>query len=106
VRQVRFNAWHYSDDQLWTGLMSHLFQVLAAPDNGEPDVSPAGQRSVIATRTRLRSKLAQKEQASRRLGAELKAAEAVPRPSGPLAWLLTPVYDTRAWGAAADPAGR
>jgi len=29
VRQVRFNAWHYSDDHLWVGLVEHLFRELA-----------------------------------------------------------------------------
>jgi WD40 repeat protein len=32
VRQVRFNAWHYSDDHLWVGLVEHLFKELAKPD--------------------------------------------------------------------------
>jgi WD40 repeat protein len=31
VRQVRFNAWHYSDDHLWVGLVEHLFRELARP---------------------------------------------------------------------------
>jgi hypothetical protein len=35
VRQVRFNAWHYHDDQLWVGLVEHLFQSLAAEDSGD-----------------------------------------------------------------------
>ncbi|MFF1609738.1 P-loop NTPase fold protein [Amycolatopsis sp. NPDC058278] len=36
IRQVRFNAWHYSDDHLWTGLIEQLLSALraekAAPD--------------------------------------------------------------------------
>ena len=28
VRQVRFNAWHYSDDHLWVGLIEQLFDQL------------------------------------------------------------------------------
>lgn len=31
VRQIRFNAWHYSDDHLWVGLVEHLFRELARP---------------------------------------------------------------------------
>ncbi|OLF11495.1 hypothetical protein BLA60_11025 [Actinophytocola xinjiangensis] len=31
VRQVTFNAWHYSDDHLWVGLIEHLFRELATP---------------------------------------------------------------------------
>ena len=30
VRQVRFNARDYSDDQLWSGLVDHLFRALAS----------------------------------------------------------------------------
>src|SRR5262249_21982505 len=56
VRQVRFNAWDYSDDQLWSGLVDHLFRVLAAdPDNPSPSPDP---RSVAAERTRRRRTLA------------------------------------------------
>ncbi|WP_280408127.1 P-loop NTPase fold protein [Nocardia brasiliensis] len=36
VKQVRFNAWHYSDDHLWVGLVEHLFQELAPVDTTEP----------------------------------------------------------------------
>jgi WD40 repeat protein len=38
VCQVRFNAWHYSDEQVWTGLISHLLGELAgaAADNRTP----------------------------------------------------------------------
>ncbi len=38
IRQVRFNAWHYSDDKLWAGLVSRLFEALKAPeDSGTVD---------------------------------------------------------------------
>lgn len=34
LRQVTFNAWHYSDDHLWVGLVEHLFRELrSAPAN-------------------------------------------------------------------------
>ena len=36
VRQVRFNAWHYSDDQVWVGLVNHLFQTLAGTAVSSP----------------------------------------------------------------------
>jgi WD domain, G-beta repeat/KAP family P-loop domain len=38
VRQVSFNAWHYSDDRLWAGLIEHLFRELASPTGAEPTV--------------------------------------------------------------------
>ncbi|WP_049574568.1 S1 family peptidase [Streptomyces sp. SBT349] len=39
VRQIRFNAWHYSEDHLWTGLVEHLFAELAH----EEATAPAGE---------------------------------------------------------------
>lgn len=46
VRQVRFNAWHYAEEHLWTGLVDHLFRELAhAPDTEEPpDVGARSRR--------------------------------------------------------------
>ena len=95
VRQVRFNAWHYSDDHLWAGLVSHLFHVLAAPPAPEPDAAAADQRAVAAERERLRADLAAKQAASDTLAGDLKAAEAVPRPAGALGWLGSPWFAVR-----------
>jgi WD40 repeat protein len=89
VRQVRFNAWHYSDDQLWAGLISHLFEVLAAPadpvaDAGAPDQRPvaADRQSVAAERDRLRAELAARQAASDKLTADLKTADDLRQPVG------------------------
>lgn len=95
VRQVRFNAWHYSDDHLWAGLVSHLFQVLAAPPDPEPDAAASDQRAVAAERERLRADLAATQAASDTLAGELKAADAVPRPAGALGWLGSPWFAAR-----------
>lgn len=44
VRQVTFNAWHYSDDRLWAGLATQLFRALAEPDRPDaPESSPSDQ---------------------------------------------------------------
>jgi WD40 repeat protein len=94
VRQVRFNAWHYSDDQLWTGLVSHLFEKLASPLSPVSDGSTPDQQ-VIAKRKKLRHDLEKTQRASRQLAAELKAVDAVPRRSGLLAWFASPIYDIR-----------
>ena len=40
VRQVRFNAWDYSDDQVWSGLVDHLFRDLAS-DPADQSASPS-----------------------------------------------------------------
>jgi hypothetical protein len=47
VRQIRFNAWHYHDDQLWVGLVEHIFHNLVAEEPDELD----------ARRERLRAQL-------------------------------------------------
>jgi WD40 repeat protein len=35
VRQVRFNAWHYAETDLWASLVTELFTQLAGPGSGE-----------------------------------------------------------------------
>lgn len=39
LRQVSFNAWHYSDDHLWVGIVEHLFRELASAPGEEPDAA-------------------------------------------------------------------
>jgi hypothetical protein len=60
VRQVSFNAWHYSDDQLWTGLIEHLFRELASPaEAASTDTAPADaeeQRRMRASLDDLRAR--------------------------------------------------
>ncbi len=99
VRQVRFNAWDYSDDQLWSGLVDNLFRTLAADSDsssGLPDSS-----TVLAERAMLRRKLAEREAEGRRLSEGLRAADRVRRPRGFLAWLGSPTY---AWRVSAGAA--
>jgi WD40 repeat protein len=95
VRQVRFNAWHYSDERLWAGLVSHLFDVLAAPASEAEDESAPDPRSVAAERGKLKAVREGKRQASRQLEGKLKAADALSRPAGSLAWLMSPGYAAR-----------
>jgi WD domain, G-beta repeat/KAP family P-loop domain len=99
VRQVRFNAWHYSDDYLWAGLVSHLFRVLAdpdAPDDPDPGAGgPAGAGEIQARRAELESALAGRQEDSDRLAAELAAADQLAQPQGSLAWLGSPRYAVR-----------
>jgi hypothetical protein len=95
VRQVRFNAWHYSDEQLWAGLVSHLFDVLAAPASEAEDESVPDPRSVAAERGKLTAERDGKRRASRQLEGKLKAADALSRPAGSLGWLMSPWYAAR-----------
>ena len=98
VRQVRFNAWDYSDDQLWSGLVDHLFRALAAdPDSSSGLPDPA---AVQAERATLRRELAEQEAEEQRLSGGLRAADRARRPQGFLAWLGSPAYTWRVMAAA------
>jgi hypothetical protein len=93
VRQVRFNAWDYSDDQLWSGLVEHLFRVLAEdPDSSSPPPNPG---AVEAERRRLRRVLTEQEAEADRISSGLHAADRSVKPEGFLAWLDSPVYTWR-----------
>jgi hypothetical protein len=99
VRQVRFNAWDYSDDQLWSGLVDHLFRALAAdPDSSSGLPDPA---TVQAERATLRRELAEREAEEQRLSGGLRAADRAGRPQGFLVWLGSPAYTWRVVAAAA-----
>ncbi|MFG2971206.1 P-loop NTPase fold protein [Streptomyces sp. NPDC048288] len=56
VRQVTFNAWHYSDDRLWAGLATHLFRALVEPDR--PDGLESSTDQAEERRHELRNELA------------------------------------------------
>ena len=98
VRQVRFNAWDYSDDQLWSGLVEHLFNALAADPGSSP--APPDPGTVEAERRALRGNLAEQEAAGERLSSELRAADRAVQPQGFLAWLGSPAYTWRVATAA------
>jgi WD40 repeat protein len=98
VRQVRFNAWHYSDEQLWSGLVSHLFDVLAGPtrESGEADgQGPANPRAVAAKRAQLKFERDEAEHANRALAEKLRTADAMSQSAGALHWLVSPWYAAR-----------
>ncbi|MDI5963366.1 P-loop NTPase fold protein [Streptantibioticus silvisoli] len=56
IRQVGFNAWHYNDADVWTGLISHLFHAIAE-DPEESDAAPQDLREARASADRLREQL-------------------------------------------------
>lgn len=67
VQQVRFNAWHYSDDHLWSGLAEHLFRSLARQTPTEvPD-----PKTVRSRRDTLLVELSEGESKHERLNKEL-----------------------------------
>jgi WD domain, G-beta repeat/KAP family P-loop domain len=95
VRQARFNAWDYSDDQLWSGLVEHLFRTLADSSSAPPDPG-----TVEAERRALRRNLAEQEAAGERLSSGLRTADRAVQPQGFLAWLGSPAYTWRVVAAA------
>ncbi|MFJ2239723.1 translation initiation factor IF-2 N-terminal domain-containing protein [Streptomyces sp. NPDC087859] len=79
IRQIRFNAWHFSDDHLWTGLVDRLFQSLTDLSGQAPyDTDPERAR---AEREDLTARVASLEEDQRRLHTELSRAAAA-RPTG------------------------
>lgn len=78
VRQVRFNAWHYAEDHLWTGLVDHLFRELAA-EGTEEQAQAVPLEEIRRRRGRLRGQMEQARSDVERLQAALdSAAEASP----------------------------
>jgi hypothetical protein len=90
VRQVRFNAWDYSDDQVWCGLVDHLFGALAAGLGGA-EAPPASQDERVA----LRRELAATETEEQRLGEALRAADRAARPTRFPSGFGSPAYAAR-----------
>ena len=108
IRQVRFNAWDYSDDKVWAGLAERLFQELAAepcnpPSPGEPEATEAATE---AERVALGRELAAREAEERRLSDALTTADGTARPGGYLAGLSSPAYGLRVMAIAASEFGR
>ncbi|MEW2519927.1 P-loop NTPase fold protein [Actinacidiphila alni] len=83
VRQIHFNAWHYSDEHLWTGLVDHLFRSLAEDDGASAD--DASTARAATERDRLAAELAELETEQRRLDARLADADGPPSWPGALA---------------------
>jgi len=94
VRQVRFNAWDYSDDQVWSGLVDHLFGVLGA--DSASSSNPPDPRDAET----LRRDLAEQQAAGERLSSALSAADRTVQPQGFLAPLGSPAYTWRVVAAA------
>jgi WD40 repeat protein len=82
IRQVRFNAWHYSDEHLWVGLIEHLFREIRphrAADRAAPDAA--------ATIEGLEAELAGRKADHARLEAELKEIDELDPQRGWFGWL-------------------
>lgn len=73
VRQVRFNAWHYVDSNLWASLAANLFDQLARPN--APDESEAQVKFDELEEARMLAARAQAERERLERKAEDRAAE-------------------------------
>jgi membrane protein required for beta-lactamase induction len=82
LRQVTFNAWHYSDDHLWVGLVEHLFRELRA--------APADPGRVHE----LTEQLADDNTERDRLERDLRAVQRMDKRDG---WLGTVLAPLRSW---------
>jgi len=77
VRQVRFNAWHYSDDHLWVGLIEHLFRSLVPEETDESDSA-----AVRARRDEVAGKLERRVAERDRLNDQLRSVGVAGADSG------------------------
>lgn len=80
VRQVKFNAWHYAETDLWASLVAEIFGQLARPAT-EADAA-AEQRE----QSRLVAEVVATRQLHERLGAERKRAAALEKSLTPPDW--------------------
>ncbi|MET8101530.1 P-loop NTPase fold protein [Streptomyces sp. NPDC005236] len=90
VRQVHFNAWHYSDEQVWSGLVDHLFRALAHT----PEPQTPSAEATEEERRRRAAHLARLESDQQQLDTRL-ARTAQDRPTGFLSFAGSPLEGPR-----------
>jgi hypothetical protein len=82
LRQVSFNAWHYSDDHLWVGLVEHLFR----------ELTTAAPTSATGRVDELEATLARERKEQDRLAGQLTALESL---RGWVGWIDLPMRGMR-----------
>ena len=95
IRQVTFNAWDYSDDRVWTGLIERLFRTLAAEVSGSGDPAHPTPQQAQARAAALREELASLAGDDRRLVEDLDRIDTAPKAPGRFAGLATPTAVAR-----------
>ncbi|MFE9601491.1 P-loop NTPase fold protein [Streptomyces hokutonensis] len=100
VRQVRFNAWHYSDTSVWTGLITQLFAALANEDESDAPSATPDPRQAQRDRETLRAELDRREETERQLSDQLTAADGAMPPPGRFTAFGSPVKSYRVLRAA------
>ncbi len=93
LKQVTFNAWHYSDDHLWVGLVEHMFRELAV---SKAAVDPATAEQVTALKTTLSTRKSNRD----RLAADLDAIDRIEADRGWFAAARAPLRSVKVAKAA------
>ena len=78
IRQIKFNAWHYADTDLWASLATTLFDQLALPDAAPSPGGTVQQNAVDTARQGLADAQAKRVNLS---GQVQQLEEAIERPS-------------------------
>jgi KAP family P-loop domain/WD domain, G-beta repeat len=99
VRQVTFNAWHYSDDHLWVGLVEHMFRELALP-------ATATTRPAADQLHQLEETVATKQAALDRLNKDLRTIDNIDDRHGFLGALMAPLRGAHVARAALHRVGQ
>jgi len=82
VRQIHFNAWHYSDVEVWTGLVGRLFQCLARTADESDGVKESTTENAKSDRTATQQKMDYLERYQIQLAADLARIEGAPSGAG------------------------
>ncbi|MBE1494140.1 WD40 repeat protein [Amycolatopsis lexingtonensis] len=99
IKQVTFNAWHYSDDHLWVGLVEHMFRELAASKITTDD---ATAEQVAQLKTTLSTRKTDRD----RLTADLEAIDRIETDRGWFAAARAPLRSVKVAKAAVISGGR
>ncbi|MGI8686657.1 MAG: peptidoglycan-binding protein [Acidimicrobiales bacterium] len=73
IVHIEFNAWHYSDANLWASLADEIFEQLAAPGEDTADKRPEELRKELARTSQRRQELEESAEGAERRVAELRA---------------------------------
>lgn len=80
VRQIRFNAWHYAETDLWASLVAELFSQMAEgpDDRGEEERRQSRLAAELAARRQLPERLRAAQERQQALRAELEKSSGRP----------------------------
>ncbi|WP_285478811.1 P-loop NTPase fold protein [Amycolatopsis sp. NBRC 101858] len=100
LKQVTFNAWHYSDDHLWVGLVEHMFRELANDDLAQAPDKAAEREAAADEVAELKAKLSTRKADRERLAADLGAIDRIGADRGWFAAARAPLRSARVARAA------